>query len=897
MQTTIFNTKFFIPPLRHKIVQRPNLIKQIDQSISYGSKLTLLSASAGFGKTTLLSEWIAESKRSVAWLTLDDADNDPVRFLTCLITALQTIVPTLGLEVLSTMQSSPLPTPEKVMPILLNEIATISDHLTLVFDDFHVIESKTIDNIIISLLGHMPSQMHLIIATREDPSFPLARLRACGQLVELRTADLRFSLKEVTTFLNQLIGLNLSAEDIETLDNRTEGWIAGLQLAAISMQGYEDVTGFIKSFTDSNHYILDYLVEEVLQQQPEEIQTFLLYTSILDRLCSQLCDAILNFPVTTVQNTVIYQAVGQSTLEYLRQANLFITPLDNERRWYRYHHLFAELLRQQLGHYQTAEKIADLHCRASQWYEEHDLEIEAFRHAVAANDIERAELLIEKGSLPLHSLAVVTALLSWLDSLPKAILAARPWLWVKASTSALMTGKISDIEVKLQAAEVALDAKKQNGDYDDRDLDLVGQIAAIRATLAIINCQPETAYLQAKYSLGNLSLDNQQYRSRATWAIGVAHQLQGDRVSANKFLQEAIQLAAEDNYYRVLSLTSLAQIQESENDLFLAAKNYQHSLQLLNEMGSTNTSEEHIGLARIYYEWNDLVAAEYHGQQSLQRAREYDQSIDRFIISEVFLARISLSRGDASGAEKMLRQAHKTAKERGFTHQLPEITAVLILSLIRQGQLTAAARLAIQYELPLSQTRVLIAQDDPAAALAVLESFYQQVKSRGWADQQLKSTILEIIALSFKGDKARAMKALTKILEMAERGGFIRLFLDEGEPMASILTEAAKQGIMPEYVGKLLDAFKQEMNDEAHLTREAFNSAIRNDFIILMEPLSRREMEILKLIALGLSNREIGERLFLALDTVKGHNRKIFDKLQVARRTEAIVRGRELGLL
>jgi LuxR family maltose regulon positive regulatory protein len=883
-QYPILQTKLYLPPIRPELVSRPRLIERLNAGLH--RKLTLVSAPAGFGKTTLVSQWVAGCERLTAWLSLDGGDNDPTRFLAYLVAALQTIAANIGegvLGVLHASQPQP-PSTESILTALLNEITTIPDNFVLVLDDYHVIDAKPVDNALTFLLEHLPPQMHLVIATREDPNIPLARYRAGGQLTELRVADLRFTPAEATDFLNQVVGLNLSAEDITALEIRTEGWIAGLQLAALSMQGHQDTTNFIQSFTGSHHFVLDYLVEEVLQRQSESVQVFLLRTSILGRMCGPLCDAVLLDSAVS----------GQKTLEYLEHANLFIVPLDNERHWYRYHHLFAELLRQRLHalYPQQPDSVAQYHTRASQWYEDNALEIEAFHHAAAANDIERAERLIKGGRIPLHSLAAVTAILDWLDSLPKTVLDARPWLWVRSATSALMAGQTTGVEEKLQAAEKAM----QNADLDDKTRDLIGQIAAIRATLALLRYQPEATVIQARRALEYLHPDNLPFRSRAIWTLGFAYQLQGDRAAARQVYTEAIRHASGDIYYTVLATTSLGRIQESENQLYQAAETYRHSLQLLSDQGPPNASEEYIGLARIFYEWNDLDAAEQHGQQSLQLARQYDRAIDRFIISEVFLARLKLARGDVTGAAAMLAQTEQSARQNNFTLRLPEIAAVQILTLIRQGQVAAAAQLARQYDLPLSQARVLIAQDDPSAALAVLEPFRQQMEARGWADERLKAMVLQAVALHRKGEKAPAAQVLAEALVLAEPGGFIRSFLDEGPSMAQLLSEAAAHGVMPDYIGKLLAAFQGVTHDEGQTTRLS-SSFIRSGPSSLVEPLSQRELEILKLIAQGLSNREIGERLFLALDTVKGHNRRIFDKLQVQSRTEAIARARELGLL
>ena len=382
MSTAILATKLYISPPRPKIVLRPHLIERLNEGLSSGRKLTLISAAAGFGKTTLVSEWVAGCKQPVAWLSLDEGENDPTRFLTYLVASLQTVTANIGERMLSVLLSPQPPPTESILTALLNEITTIPDNFVLVLDDYHVIDSKPVDEALTFLLENLPPQMHLVIATREDPHLPLARLRARGQLTELRAADLRFTPSEAAEFLNQMMGLNLSEEDIAALEARTEGWIAGLQLAAISMQGHQDATSFIQSFTGSHHFVLDYLIEEVLHQQPEDVQTFLLRTSILDRMCSPLCDAVLGSPSPN----------GQEILEYLEHANLFIVPLDDERRWYRYHHLFVDLLRQRLG---KPKEFAEFHLRASQWHEENGDLGAAFHHAIAAGDFVRAAWLAE----------------------------------------------------------------------------------------------------------------------------------------------------------------------------------------------------------------------------------------------------------------------------------------------------------------------------------------------------------------------------------------------------------------------------------------------------------------------------------------------------------------------
>jgi ATP/maltotriose-dependent transcriptional regulator MalT len=454
MPTPILATKLYIPPPRPQVVLRPRLMGRLNEGLH--CKLTLISAPAGFGKTTLVGEWVnqkAEHGRrkdesvettqpssftlhpsKVAWLSLDEGDSDPTRFLIYLVAALQTlalskvegIAPNIGAGLLGVLQSPQPPPTESILTALLNEITTIPDDFVLVLDDYHLVDAKPVDVALTFLVEHLPPQMHLVIATREDPQLPLARLRVQGHLIELRAADLRFTPSEAAGFLNQVMGLNLSAEDIAALEARTEGWIAGLQLAALSMQGHQDAAGFIKSFTGSHHFVLDYLVEQVLQRQSASVQDFLLRTSILDRLCGPLCDAVLLAP----------SGSGQAALEYLEHANLFIVPLDDERRWYRYHHLFADLLRQRLQQSLVSSSgdegrgVAELHIRASEWFEDNGLELEAFQHAAAANDVERAARLMEGRGMPLHVRGALVPVLNWLESLPRTVLDGRPILWV-----------------------------------------------------------------------------------------------------------------------------------------------------------------------------------------------------------------------------------------------------------------------------------------------------------------------------------------------------------------------------------------------------------------------------------------------------------------------------------
>ncbi|MEZ4647139.1 MAG: LuxR family transcriptional regulator, partial [Chloroflexota bacterium] len=627
MSTDLLQTKLYAPRLRPSLVPRPHLIEKLNAGL--GGKLTLISAPAGFGKTTLVSAWLANGKRPFVWLSLDDGDADPTRFLTYLVAGLQTIVPELGAGILAVLQSPQSPPLESMLTTLLNEIVTRTNDFTLVLDDYHVVDAPAVDKALNFLLEHQPPQMHLVITTREDPNLPLARLRVRDQLTELRAADLRFTLDETAVFLNQMMGLNLTPADIAALEARTEGWIAGLQLAALSMRGHrDDAASFIDAFSGSHRFVLDYLVEEVLQQQPASVQTFLLETAVLHQLTGSLCNAI-----TGNDN-------GQETLETLERANLFLIPLDNERHWYRYHHLFADLLRQRLQQNMAARDIATLHARASQWYEQNDLELEAFHHATAANDTACALRLIEGNGLPLYFRGEAIPVRHWLESLTEAEFKARPALWVTYASVLTMTGRLQvNIEEILQAAETAL----QDAASDDKTTDLLGQIAANRAMLAVPKSQVETIITQSCRALELLHPDNAPMRTTTTWTLGYAYQVQGNRPAASEAYAETIAQSqrAGNIMTEIAATTCVGQIQEVENQTHQAAKSFRRILQLVGDPPWPAACEACVGLARIHYQWNDLEAAARYGEQGLTLARQLE-NVDTPAACGVLLARVKL---------------------------------------------------------------------------------------------------------------------------------------------------------------------------------------------------------------------------------------------------------------
>ncbi|KWX75920.1 transcriptional regulator [Paenibacillus riograndensis] len=896
MTITIVDAKLYIPPARSKAVARPRLLERLNEGLQ--GKLTILSAAAGYGKTTLASEWLSVCGRRAAWLSLDEGDNDPARFLTYLFAACRSIGVNIGEGVFAVLQSPQPPPAESLLTTLLNEIASVSEPSILVLDDYHVITAEPVNQAVAFLLEHLPPQMHLVIATREDPALPLPRLRVRHQLTELRAADLRFNAAEAAEFLGGVMGLALSAEDVRLLESRTEGWIAGLQLAALSMQGRNDTTSFIQSFTGSHKFVLDYLIEEVLQQQPASIQAFLQFTSVLDKMCGPLCDAVLG-----KDSEGASRSTGQRTLEYLEHANLFLIPLDNERRWYRYHHLFADLLRERLnqGLYPPEggeeKSVSELHLRASQWYEDNGFELEAFHHAAAAGDTRRAARLTEGEGMPLLFRGAVTPVLNWLQSLPEEELAAIPSLWVMYASALLMTGRLSSVEQKLQAAEQAL----HDAVLDEKTRDLIGHIASIRAMLAVSKHQADPIVAESRRALEYLHPDNLAVRAAAAWTLGYAYQLQGEQGLAGAAYNEALSVSKRIGHVMITIMATLGRgnIQEAENRLPDAAGNYLQVLEWAGDPPLPVACEAHLGLARIYYEWNEWDTAMMHGQQSILLAGQFEDS-DREVAGKVLLAKLKLARGAVSEAAAILEQADDFARQRQYWTQIPHIAAVQVPVMLHQGNLEAAAILAEQHGLPLSLAKVNLALGDAAAALAVLEPVLRQTAVKGRHDERLKGMILYAAALYKCGDKSGAAHALADAMRTAEPGGCIRSFADEGPEAERLLRGSEVPGEMLDYRRKLLAAFAAETPETLEILTSSQTGASRHHIRTdqpLFEKLSRRELEILQLIAQGLSNREIGDRMFLALSTVKGYNRNIFDKLQVSRRTEAIARARMLGLL
>jgi LuxR family transcriptional regulator, maltose regulon positive regulatory protein len=909
MSTPILTTKLFAPPPRPEVVLRSRLIKRLNEGLR--CKLTLISAPAGFGKTTLVSEWTAGCKLPVAWLSLDEADNDLSRFLTYLIAALQRIVPKIGEGALSAIQSPQPPPCESILTNLLNEITLVTDNFILVMDDYHVLDAKPVDDAVTFLLEHQPPQMHLVIATREDPHLPLARLRVRGQLTELRAADLRFTPAEAAEFLNQVMGLKLLEEDIAALETRTEGWIAGLQLAAISMQGNKDVSGFIREFAGDHRYIMDYLIEEVLQNQPEPIRRFLLQTSILDRLNGSLCDAVTG------------KDEGHERLEALQRGNFFVIPLDNKRNWYRYHHLFADVLRMHLIAEQP-DQVSVLRRRASEWFEHNGSMNDAIHHALAAGDFTRAAYLIELIMPVMRLSRQFATLLGWLKTLPDELVRVRPVLSLGYALASMSCGENLAVEPRLRDAERWLNLQEQPESptagmivVDKEEFRrLPGMIALIRAGQSLARGDmPETV----KYAQRVLDLapdDDLLMLGGAASQLGLVAWTGGDLESARHLNADGMEKVRQAGYISpaIGAALSLADIQITQGRLREAMKTFERALQWATQPGAPvlpGAADMHVGMSSLYYEHNDLKTATQHllTSQALGELAGLPQNPYRW---RAAMARIKQTLGDPDGALELLDQAERLY-DGNFSPNVRPVASRKTRVWVSMGRLDEALNwvrkqgLSVENELGylsefdhITLARVLLAlyQNNRAEStisevLNLLERLRKAAEKGARMGSAIEILVLQAIAFQAKGDLPAALLPLRNALELAEPEGYVRIFIDEGARMQQLLRQASECNILPDYTGRLLAAFEDEtknFNDNQDQPTTAPGQPFN-------EPLSQRELEVLKLMAQGLSNREIGERLFLALDTVKGHNRLIFGKLQVQRRTEAVARARGLGLI
>jgi LuxR family transcriptional regulator, maltose regulon positive regulatory protein len=914
MATAILATKVYVPQPRPGVVRRSRLIDRLNKGLAMGCKLTLSSASAGFGKTTLVSSWIAGCGRPVAWLSLDEGDNDSIRFLTYIVAALQTIAPKIGAGVLVALQSPQPPPIESILTALLNEMTTLPDQSILVLDDYHVIDSRQVDHALAFLLEHQPPTLHLVIATREDPPLPLARLRARGQLVELRAADLRFTPAEAAKFLNELMGLSLSADDIAALEARTEGWIAGLQLAALSLQGRQDTAGFIQAFTGSHRFVLDYLIEEVLQRQPEHIHSFLLQTAILDQFCAPLCNAVTE------------REDGREMLDVLERSNLFTIPLDDQRQWYRYHQLFAEVLQARLMDEQP-DQVFSLHKRASEWYEQNGSAAEAIRHALAAKDFERAVILVELAvpEMRRNRQGATITELGWLKALPDELIRLRPVLSVAYAYALFGGGELEAVEARLRDAERWLEATPDTVGMIVVDKEefhrLPGMIALLRTAQALARGDMPETVRNARRVLDVAPKNDYLMLGGAASTLGLAAWASGDLAAARRMIADGMANVRRAGYISpaVGDAITLADIQITQGCLHDAMTTYEQGLQWATAPGAPvlrGAADMYVGMSNLHYEHNDLQTATQHllTSQALGKLAGLPQNPYRWCAA---MARIRGAQGDLDGALELLDEAERLY-DGNFSPNVRPVATRKVRVWLAQGRLGEAlawARergLSVDDDLPyiyefdhITLARVLLAcyQSDRSdgsisGAVGLLERLRKAAEEGGRNGSAIEILVLQAMACHAQGDIPAALAPLQHALTLAGPEGYVRMFLDEGPGMLQLLRESSSHEIMPDYTHRLLAAFEAEQQtSEAKPDPPPALPQVHRAGEPLIEPLSQRELQILGLIAQGLSNREIGERLFLALDTVKGYNRKIFDKLQVRSRTEAIARARELGLL
>jgi LuxR family maltose regulon positive regulatory protein len=872
VETSLLTTKLNIPPLRPKMVPRPRLIERLKEGLSYN--LVLVSAPAGFGKTTLLSEWVHQSQPRIrmVWISLDKGDNDPVRFWDYFITALQTIQSGCGQKILPLLHSAQPLSAELVLTALMNDLSSVISDFFIVLDDYHLIESQQIHDGVAFLLEHMPSRMHLIIASRADPTLPLANFRGKGMMLEIRTDDLRFSQDDATGLFKELKTPELSERDIAALIERTEGWVVGLKMAALSMKGQKDIPGFIASFTGSQRYIMDYLMEEVLQKQSPELRDFLIKTSVLERLTAPLCDAVTG------------RHDSQDTLLNLERGHLFIVPLDETRQWYRYEHLFADLLRHQLEVVFGPEKVTVLHRQASQWFEDNHLPYDAIHHALAARDWERAMRLIYTQCEMLRKLGEWNTLLGWLKIIPDELLRTHHRLY---SQYASYLTVVSEFD----AAEAALSYLEQVA-RDDPSLQ--GEVAFSLSNIARLRGDITRMIEMAEKALSLLPPDNIVMRYRALWLIGGVRYASGLFHEAEAILTEVYDIAqrAGDYWAAAGALNILGAIAHERGQLHHAAELFKRAIAAAGS--SQIATGPQCKLGRVQYEWNDLEAAAASERLSTGWF-ESGGFAEGSVVAYFFLAQICLARGNTAGVAAAIEgmdMANRHPTVSRAYHWRHAIGHVVLA--IRQHDLEAAAywgRQMSEYS-DVSQleynhvtARLLIAQGKKKAAEEYLADLHERMVRAGALGLAIGIRVYQALAANTPEE---ALNFLVEALVKGEPEGYIRTFVDEGELLKPLLEKALSRGIMPEYTRKLLTVIKAE---------ERQRQARKGELLATSGLLSAREIEILRLVAGGLSNREIAERLFISLGTAKVHVHNLFEKLDVKSRTQVVARARELKLI
>ncbi|MCA9953198.1 MAG: hypothetical protein KC434_00660 [Anaerolineales bacterium] len=895
MSFPLIRTKLRHPPTRSQLVPRLRLQQQIQQGVHL--PLTLVTAPAGFGKTTLVASAVGLSRLPVAWLSLDDADNQNGRFLHYLLAALQTVDQAVGHEAMQMLTASAQVPVELVVTSLVNDLDGSGKQLCLVLDDYHCIHNPAVHTAVNFLLEHSPDSFHLLIASRSDPPLPLARLRARGQMVELRAADLGFTKAEAAHFLNKIMGLNLDGDSVAQLAARTEGWIAGLQMAALSMRGRDDTAAFLNAFSGTNHHILDYLLEEVLTRQTEIAQTFLLQTAFLKQLTAPLCNAV-------TQTTD-----SQAMLETLERQNLFVLSLDDERKWYRYHHLFADLLQARLQQLYS-DQLPQLFTRAAVWCEGNEQPSEAISYALKGENFALAGKMIARHWGATSSEGAIETVYNWLNALPKTMVQKSAPLSTAMGWMQWFTGQTEAIEPHLLAAEQALAQSEEA----PANVGLPAQLAALRALVARMQNEFDVAI-----ALGHEALDllppqmtvteESQLRSMIFLALAAAYAGIGDLEKAVNAYTETIAWSRVSRNvagvtgitYRLAgALRVLGRLREAEEACRRAMAFVQaEGIAQLPAVGIL-----HLALSELLVEQNKLEEAAYHLAQGHALGR-WSGRLDAARNAVFAQARLLLAGNDLAGALTAVQEAEQSLGERPSPLALSEIMALKAKLLLWQGELDAAARCAEKavqlagYDqgqtgqtAALAAWHVRVAIPDSADVLADLAVALEVAEANGRFGVALELYILRSLWHLQHGNSSKAVSDLTAALTLAEPQGFTRIFLEEGAPMQQLLSRWVAQNT------------GHPLNDAAlHLLRQFAVAAVSPESAAdspatnLVEPLSERELDVLQIMALGKTNKEIAAQLIIARGTVKAHTASIYRKLDVTNRTEAVARARELGLL
>lgn len=912
---TVLETKLYSPKWRAGLVSRPRLIERMRQGA--GQQLTLVSAPAGFGKTTLLAEWLAQRDNPdtpVAWVSLDRSENDPALFWAYVVRALQKVQPAMGEHALSMLRSSRQPLTAAVLTSLINEINASDRDFALVLDDYHVIDAPQVHAGVTFLLDHLPPRMQLIIASRSEPLVPVPRLRARGQVTELRADDLRFTPAEVSAFLNHVMALGLSPADVSTLETRTEGWIAGLKLAALSLKNHADVRKFVGAFSGDNRYIADYLIQEVLHTQPEDTRRFLIDTAILDRLSGPLCDAVAG-------------AHGsQAQLESLERSNLFVVPLDDTRESYRYHHLFAEVLRAHAMR-EYPERVRTLHHRASTWFELHGSLAEALHHAAAASDAARIARLLETRCPPMDRSYQTGRWLERARDLPDAMVRARPVLSLAYAWALMNAGELEAVEIRLGDVDRWLsvaDTDARAGDMvvedEQRFHSLPREMVSARAYLAQSRGESAGTVDDVRHLLETIPHDDHVARATATALLALAEWAGGDLEEAYQTFNAALGVMrmAGGAIDAIRGMFVPADIRVAQGRLHEAQQLYERGLQLARDYtqgGAPETDELHLGLSELHRERGDVdTAARY--LQTITDIAAHTEHVGNRQRWCTAMARVAETRGDLGVALGLLDEAEAVAV-RSPLPRLRPVPALRARIWIAQGRLaesagwakgqgvSAGAEPSYRREFEhLTLARLLIAryradrsERSIRDALMLLERLLIAASQGGRKGSTIETLVLESLAHQAMANVRAALDPLERALTLGESEGYLRIFVDEGSAMRDLLEHAVTRAIGGDYARHVLRGFDAAAEPAA--APRPVVAAVRTGVPVrkLLHCLTARELEILRLIAAGLRNQEMASHLSISPATVKRHVANAYAKLDVSHRTEALVRAHELNLL